>query len=80
MDSYHRQIQRRDPRSGRDCQFCSQFGPDFGKRSPIDRRVDADDSATSHLTENGHVRHRIFEIARKRALASNGGPSLTKTA
>ena len=80
MDSYHRQIQRRDPRSGRDCQFCSQFDPDFAKRNPIDRWVDVGDSANSHLTENGHVQHRIFEIARKRALASNVGPSLIKTA
>ena len=80
MDSYHRQIQHRDPRAGRDCQFCSQFDPDFAKRNPIDRRVDADDSATSHLSENGHVRHRIFEIARKRALAGNTAPSLIKSA
>jgi hypothetical protein len=79
MDSYHRQIQHRDPRAGRDCKFCSQFDPDFAKRSPIDRWVELDDSANSHLTENGHVRHRIFEIARKRALASNAGPSLIKT-
>jgi len=80
MDSYHRQIQHRDPRAGRDCKFCSQFDPDFAKRSPIDRWVDTDDSANSHLTENGHVRHRIFEIARKSALATNTVPVLIKSA
>ena len=80
MDSYHRQIQRRDPRAGRDCQFCSQFDPDFMNRTPIDRWVESHDSANSHISENGHVRHRIFEIARKRDLISNTGPSLIKSA
>jgi len=80
MDLYHRQIQRRDSRVGRDCKFCSQFDPEFSKRSPIDRWVEVDDSATSHISENGHVRHRLFEIARKRAFSSNSGPSLIKSA
>lgn len=80
MDLYHRQIQRRDSRAGRDCKFCSQFDPEFSKRSPIDRWVEIDDSATSHISENGHIRHRLFEIARKRALTSNSGPSLIKSA
>lgn len=80
MDSYHRQIPPRDSRTGRDCKFCSQFDPEFSKRNPVDRWVELDDSATSHITENGHVRHRIFEIARTRALTSNTGPSLVKSA
>jgi hypothetical protein len=80
MDSYHRQIQHRDSRAGRDCKFCSEFDPEFAKRSPIDRWVELDDSAKSHLSENGHVRHRLFEISRKRALGIAAGPALVKSA
>ena len=70
MDSYHRQQLHKDYRTGRDCQFCQQFDPEFMKRSPIDRSVqqDLEDSANSHLSENGHIRHRISEIARLRKL------------
>ncbi|HZE27649.1 MAG TPA: hypothetical protein VE083_09690 [Terriglobales bacterium] len=69
MDSYHRQPLRKDYRTGRDCQFCLEFDPDFAKRRPIDRCVEGDmeNSATSHLSEDGHVRHRMFELAQKRA-------------
>jgi hypothetical protein len=80
MDSYHRQIQHRDSRGGRDCKFCSQVDPDFSKRNPIDRWVEMEDSATSHLSENGHVRHRLFEIARIRASAPTPQPLLIKSA
>jgi hypothetical protein len=30
----------------------------------------------SHLSENGHIRHRIFEIAAKRAQAISAGREL----
>lgn len=80
MDSYHRQIQHRDSRAGRDCKFCSQFDPEFAKRNPIDRWVEVEDSASSHLSENGHVRHRLFEIVQKRDLATTSGPTLIKSA
>jgi hypothetical protein len=42
--------------------------PEFAKRTPIDRWVQGklEGSATSHLSENGYVRHRIFEIVAKR--------------
>jgi len=68
MDSYHRQPIGKDYRTGRDCQFCRQFDPNFAKRSPIDRSVqeDLEDSANSHISENGHVQHRISQIARLR--------------
>ncbi|HWX92344.1 MAG TPA: hypothetical protein VNY29_06900 [Terriglobales bacterium] len=69
MDSYHRHLHHSDARIGRDCQFCARFDPDFSKRHPVDRWVHdkPEDSAMSHLSENGHIRHRIFEIAVKRA-------------
>jgi hypothetical protein len=79
MDSYHRQIPARDSRVGRDCKFCSQFDPDFTKRNLLDRWVELEDSANSHLTENGHVRHRLSELARKRAV-THPGPALVKSA
>jgi len=69
MDSYHRHLHHSDARTGRDCQFCARFDPDFSKRNPVDRWVHdkPEDSAMSHLSENGHIQHRIFEIAVKRA-------------
>ncbi len=82
MDSYHRQQLRKDSRTGRDCQFCCQADPDFTKRSPIDRSVqeDQDDSAAAHMSENGHVQHRIFEIARLRRRGHGVGEGLTRSA
>lgn len=80
MDAYHRQIHQRDSRAGRDCRFCSQFDPDFAQREPIDRWVELEDSAKSHISENGHVRHRIFEIAKKRAEGMSPTPALGRSA
>jgi hypothetical protein len=69
MDSYHRQPHHREQPGGRDCNFCAAVDPNFAKRNPMDRWVHGDlhDSATSHMSENGHVLHLMFEIARKRA-------------
>jgi hypothetical protein len=55
---------RQESRTGRECQFCRNSDPNFGMRDPQDRLVIArgNDSAASHLTENGHVRHRVLEI------------------
>jgi hypothetical protein len=82
MDSYHRQQLHKDYRMGRDCQFCLQFDPDFAQRNPIDRSVqeDLEDSAASHLSENGHVRHRIFEIARLRKQGRGVSEALSRSA
>ena len=68
MDSYHRQPHRKEHPDGRDCKFCAAVDPDFAKRNPIDRWVHGSlqDSATSHVSENGHVFHLMFEMARKR--------------
>ena len=69
MDSYHRQIRRTEQPTGRDCQFCAALDPNFKKRNPVDRWVlgHPQDSAISHVSENGHVLHLMFEIARKRS-------------
>ena len=82
MDSYHRQQLHKDYRTGRDCQFCLQFDPDFTTRNPIDRTVqeDSEDSAASHLSENGHVRHRISEISRLRKQGRAVGDTLSRSA
>ena len=55
---------KQDIRTGRNCQFCQQSDPDFGKRNPMDKLVRSkqDDTATAHMTENGYVRHRMLEI------------------
>ena len=60
----HRRPPKKDTRTGRDCQFCRNSDPDFGKRDPLDRLVTSkvNDSAGSHMTENGYVKHRLLEI------------------
>ncbi len=82
MDSYHRQPHHKEQPDGRDCQFCAAVDPNFSKRAPIDRWVHGslEDSATSHLSENGHVYHLIFQIEKKRAQAAQWAESLSKSA
>ena len=69
MDSYHRQTPRSEQPTGRDCQFCAALDPNFSKRNPVDRWVQGhpQDSAISHLSENGHVLHLMFEIVRQKS-------------
>jgi len=69
MDLFHRQPQRSDVHTGRDCRFCSDADPDFAKRNLMDRLVGSklDDVASAHLTEQGHVQHRLAELRKKRA-------------
>jgi hypothetical protein len=82
MDFYHRQPPRTEQSVGRDCRFCATFDPNFAKRNPADRwvRGTPQDSAMSHVSENGHVLHRIFEIAKRRAQNSAADTSLAKSA
>ncbi len=67
MESLHRKTPAYDPKIGRDCQFCQRFDPRFGQRKTLDRRVqDAmGDTAAAHLTEDGYVKHRLAELARR---------------
>ena len=69
MDSYHRQIRHSEQPTGRDCQFCATLDPNFKERNPMDRWVQGHpmDTAISHVSENGHVLHLIFEIARRQS-------------
>jgi hypothetical protein len=39
MDSLHREPQPKETRTGRDCEFCRHFDPEFRKRQPMDRLV-----------------------------------------
>lgn len=73
MDLFHRPPQRTDVHTGRECRFCSEADPDFAERNPMDRLVGSklDDVASAHLTEQGHVQHRLAELRRKRATAAN---------
>jgi hypothetical protein len=65
MDRLHRKPLPKETHTGRDCQFCQHFDSEFGKRDPIDRLVcrERDDTAAAHMTENGHIKHRLVEIA-----------------
>jgi hypothetical protein len=70
VDLFHRQPEHADPRSGRECSFCSTMDPDFASRRTIDRMVvpKSEDTASAHLTEDGYVKHRIAELMKKRAV------------
>ena len=83
MDFYHRQPQRSEQSTGRDCQFCAAYDPNFENRHPVDRWVHGTpyDSANSHLSENGHVLHLISELAIRRGVRGSTHPTgLLKTA
>ena len=69
MDTFHRNSQGQDTRYARECEFCLHMDPEFAQRKPMDRLVRSkmDEGASSHLTEDGYVRHRIAELLRKRA-------------
>ena len=64
MDQFHRQA-KRDTRTARPCGFCMRLDPDFALRSPLDQLVEGGDQAGAHITEDGHVRHRLLELSSK---------------
>jgi hypothetical protein len=74
MDLFHRKSIGKDTPAGRDCQFCRVLDPDFSRRDPMDRLVlsKLDDTAAAHLTEDGYIKHRIAELAKKRSLGVTG--------
>jgi hypothetical protein len=66
MDLFHRAVLIESP-SGRPCQFCKSRDPEFSRRSSSDQMVRDRDTACAHITENGHVRHRLLELRGKLA-------------
>lgn len=64
LDLSHAKRKHEDTRSGRDCQFCSQFDSEFHKRTHIDRLVSPNrlESASAHMSEDGYVKHRLLEM------------------
>lgn len=79
---FHRDSRGQDTRNGRECQFCSTADPDFHKRQPMDRLVQAklEDSAAAHFTEDGYVRHRIAELLQRRRTPPFRNTELLKSA
>ena len=70
----HRPLPRHgtDPRPGKTCEFCKTFDPQFSKRYPLDQLVlvKGNDVASAHLTEGGHVAHKLAELCmRARSLS-----------
>ena len=59
-------LKRFDARSSRPCEFCRELDPHFHARKPLDQMVCSSRKpvASSHLTEDGYVRHRILELRR----------------
>jgi len=62
-------VRRFDTRSSRPCEFCRELDPHFPNRQPLDQMVVSTRKAvaSSHLTEDGYVRHRILELRRMSA-------------
>ena len=67
MDFLHRRPQERDTRTGQECAFCARLDPNFSERRLVDKLVqhNHDDSASSHLTEDGYVKHRMVQISER---------------
>jgi hypothetical protein len=63
MDRFHREVKHHDTPTARVCEFCRTADPNFGLRPDLDRLVHGPDSAAHHLTENGHVHHRVLEVS-----------------
>ncbi|MGA9526576.1 MAG: hypothetical protein WBS24_00530 [Terriglobales bacterium] len=65
-------INRFDTRSSRPCEFCRELDPHFPTRRPLDQMVVSTRKAvaSSHLTEDGYVRHRILELRKMTARGS----------
>lgn len=57
---------RLEVRSSRPCEFCKELDPQFPHRHPMDQMVAVSRkvAASSHLTEDGYVRHRMVELSR----------------
>jgi hypothetical protein len=62
MDRFHRAMRKTDTPMARICDFCARTDPHFTFRSGLDRLVHGCDSAAHHLTEDGHIRHRLLEV------------------
>ncbi len=53
--------------SGSPCQFCKRLDANFEQRDPLDQMLmgNGGGEAFRHLTENGHVKHRLLELSIK---------------
>ncbi len=83
MEFLHRKPKERETRTGQDCEFCSRLDPEFSQRRPVDRLVHSDASigASSHLSEDGYVKHRMVELAGRLGIAKSiGNPHQRVTA
>jgi len=75
MDFFHRSVSIESP-SGRPCQFCKNQDPEFARRASSDQMVRDRDLAISHITENGHIQHRLLELKGKLAQRAPNRPQL----
>jgi hypothetical protein len=55
---------RFEVRSGKLCKFCKDLDPGFADRHALDQLVGTNpgNTASSHLTENGYIHHRMLEL------------------
>lgn len=62
--SFHREHSFNEHPNTRTCHFCAERDPNFATRKFEDRLVrhNAGDVAGSHISEDGHVLHRMMEV------------------
>jgi hypothetical protein len=65
----NKMVNRFDSCLCRPCEFCREFDPQFTDRRPVDQMVawSRKAIASSHLTEDGYVNHRVVELRQKTA-------------
>jgi hypothetical protein len=77
MDILHRKPPKTDTKMGRDCQFCRRQDPNIIHRHPMDRLVSdkSEDTASTHITEDGYVKHRMVEVTARVNVARSVAPA-----
>lgn len=69
-----------DPDASRPCEYCARLDPGFDQRRPLDQLVLAKPgaSAGTHVTEGGHVAHRLIELNLRMRAAGVGADRFEK--
>lgn len=75
--TFHRDRELHEHLNTRPCGFCQRMDPNFSRRRVEDTliRSNGSDAAPSHVTEDGHVLHRIAELAVRRSFRAPGARS-----
>jgi len=78
--TFHRDRELHEHLNTRPCAFCQRSDPNFSGRKVEDKliRSNGSDAAPSHVTEDGHVLHRMAELEIRRSFRSPGTSRVDK--